>query len=67
MAAARAAGIPVFVKQLGDQYHRGGVRVDLGKKGDDMAQWPAALRVREWPAADADPSLPPVLVGAGLF
>jgi protein gp37 len=41
------AGVPVFVKQLGSRWaaeHGGG-------KGGDISQWPADLRVREYPGA----------------
>jgi protein gp37 len=56
VAQCRAAGVPVFVKQLG------GVAIDSDwhglaplplrdRKGGDMSEWPEDLRVREWPAA----------------
>ncbi len=53
----RDAGVPCFVKQLGaswfqDLSHPGhSIRVYPKKspKGGDMSEWPAALRVREWP------------------
>lgn len=43
----RAAGVPVFVKQMGSAWahEHGGP-----KKGGDPAFWPADLRVREYPA-----------------
>lgn len=55
-----AAGVPVFVKQLGARPIRdiqdavGGYLGDEGlglsdKKGGDMAEWPKDLRVREFP------------------
>lgn len=37
-----AAGVPVFVKQLGSAHGP--------HKGADMATWPAEMRVRGWPA-----------------
>lgn len=47
------AGVPVFVKQLGANPIRlDGDHVRFhNKKGGDMAEWPAALQVREFPAA----------------
>lgn len=63
-----AAGVPVFVKQMGarpfyvqDPPRRG---VDVtplkfdNKKGGDMSEWPEDLRVREFPGDPAAPSLP---------
>lgn len=48
---AREAGVPVFVKQLGSAPVEGGERLRLSSsKGADMEEWPADLRVREWPA-----------------
>ncbi len=55
----RAAGVPVFVKQLGadpcnlpmhlgDGSGRGGLR---DRKGGDPAEWPEDLRVRDWPVS----------------
>jgi protein gp37 len=59
----RAAGVPVFVKQLGAQPYDGGTSCgDLhespgahsvhlhDKKGADLAEWPDDLRVQEFPA-----------------
>ena len=44
----RSAEVPVFVKQLG-------TRQELKhKKGGDMAEWPADLRVREFPALQVE-------------
>ena len=47
----RAAGVPVFVKQLGAHViGDDGARVRLrDRKGGDMSEWPDDLRVREWP------------------
>lgn len=53
----RAAGVPVFVKQLGPRPYQspprdGSTGFDLklrNSKGEDMAEWPEDLRVREWP------------------
>jgi protein gp37 len=52
----QAAGIAVFVKQLGsDPLHlEGGRRVTfLDKKGGDPSEWPADLRVRQWPGGES--------------
>jgi protein gp37 len=49
----QAAGVAVFVKQLGaDVLHLdGGRRVSFrDKKGGDMSEWPADLRVRQFPS-----------------
>lgn len=49
----RRARVPVFVKQLGSVWRgisfRPGERVRDSKAGDP-AEWPADLRVREYPA-----------------
>jgi protein gp37 len=46
----RRAGAAVFVKQLGDHPLRDGERLRVrAKKGNDPAEWPADLRVREMP------------------
>jgi len=47
----RAAGVPVFVKQLGAQpTNREGEPHPLrDRKGGDMTEWPEDLRVREFP------------------
>jgi protein gp37 len=46
----KAAGVPVFVKQLGKLPTVDGVRLRLANsKGGDMAEWPIDLRVREMP------------------
>lgn len=52
----RDAGVPVFVKQLGanpwfdlsDEYAAHRCELDH-RAGADMAEWPADLRVQEWP------------------
>lgn len=70
VAQCRAAGVPVFVKQMGAQCiattpymprdakygapPQDGLRdrwplITSDPKGGDMADWPADLRVREWP------------------
>jgi len=55
IAAGKAAGVPIFVKQLGampghvEDGHQWLVTSLHDKKGGDMAEWPADLRVREWP------------------
>ena len=44
------AGVPVFVKQLGARAVWGGKPLALkDRKGGDMAEWPASLRVRQMP------------------
>jgi hypothetical protein len=46
----KAAGVPCFVKQLGDTAIGDGVRIPLKiHKGGEPSEWPADLRVREWP------------------
>lgn len=45
----RAAGVPVFVKQLGANAHDGGRLKLRDRKGGDMAEWPADVRVRAFP------------------
>lgn len=44
---ARAAGARFFLKQGGDYALLDGKRLDLGKKGNDLAKLPADLRIRE--------------------
>lgn len=47
----RAAGVPVLVKQLGSDPIEYGKRIDLAAwKGDVMSEWPADLRVQEFPS-----------------
>lgn len=43
----RRWGVPVFVKQLGSVWAR--ENGSATSKGGDMDEWPADLRVREWP------------------
>lgn len=48
----RAAGVPCFVKQLGDNCQMDGEPLHLGRKGGEPERWPEALadlRVRQWP------------------
>lgn len=54
----KAAGVPVFVKQLGayaildpryDRSISGATRMLRDRKGGDPDEWPEGLRVREWP------------------
>lgn len=51
IADCRAAEIPIFVKQLGRNPHRGGVPFlpPLTGKGADPREWPPDLRVQEYP------------------
>lgn len=47
IAAGRDVGVPVFVKQLGSYYaYDAGLKDDAG---EDPAEWPEDLRVREFP------------------
>ena len=52
IASCRAAGITVFVKQLGAKpmYHQPPLTLK-SRKGGDMKEWPVEFRVREMPAA----------------
>jgi protein gp37 len=55
VADCRAAGIAVFVKQLGSCPHDNGQLLRLvDGHGGDANEWPAELRVREFPAARAE-------------
>lgn len=55
VAQCKAAGVPVFVKQLGSTpgyYGKGWCDLALrDRKGGDMSEWPENLRVREMPRA----------------
>ena len=44
----QAAGVPIFVKQLGSIWGHA-VKVGRDTKGGDPSEWPADLRVREYP------------------
>lgn len=44
-----AYGIPVFVKQMGYRPVINGVPLKFSKKGGNPDEWPADLRVREFP------------------
>lgn len=47
----REAGVAPFVKQMGSNAHHGYVRMPLtDRAGADPAEWPADLRVQEFPA-----------------
>lgn len=51
VAQCKAAGVPVFVKQMGARPSESGKPAlyrDI--KGGDMSEWPEDLRVRDWPA-----------------
>jgi protein gp37 len=49
----REAGVPLFVKQVGDHpVHRGERWPATAPKGGDPNEWPQALRVREMPGGD---------------
>lgn len=47
----RTAKVPVFIKQMGSRAFRGreDTRFIRDSKGGDMAEWPADLRIREFP------------------
>lgn len=52
VTACRAAGVPVFVKQMGSNptlRNGSGWGWIKHRKGADMSEWPAQLRVREFP------------------
>jgi protein gp37 len=57
----RAAGVPFFMKQVGsnpwmpnDLWHGLACPTINDRKGGDHAEWPAALRVREFPSQKAE-------------
>lgn len=52
--AARCAGLPIFVKQLGARpVDSEGSRIALvDRKGGDVAEWPETLRIRQFPAIE---------------
>jgi protein gp37 len=55
VADCRAAGIAVFVKQLGKRPHENGITLKLADShGGNPEEWPADLRVREFPTARAE-------------
>ncbi len=56
IASCRAAGIKVFIKQLGAKpiYHHQPLKLK-SRKGGEMDEWPAEFRVREMPVAIASP------------
>jgi len=46
----KAAGVPLFVKQVGSHVIQDGERrIKADKKGGDMHEWPHDIRVREFP------------------
>ena len=45
----KAYGVPLFVKQMGSAWARACQAKD--KKGGDMSEWSADLRVRNYPAS----------------
>lgn len=55
VAQCQAAGVPVFVKQLGSNAIQSsqGRKIKLrDRKGGDPAEWDEDLRVREWPTGE---------------
>lgn len=56
LAECADAGIPVFLQRLGGKPFEAGRRLHLASRaGADPAEWPAELRVREWPKPDLGP------------
>lgn len=53
LTQCQAAGVAVFVKQLGTAWAQTHGHYRTDRKGADPTQWPAALRVRDYPRADA--------------
>lgn len=53
----KSFGVPVFVKQLGSNFHYYGVPTKLkSRKGSDMDEWESeAIKVREFPVAQPKP------------
>jgi hypothetical protein len=51
VAECRAAGVAVFVKQMGSDPRDGLVKIQLKDTdhGEDMSEWAEDLRIREWP------------------
>jgi hypothetical protein len=46
----RRAAIPIFLQRLGSRQHVGAARLRLSDRaGGDWSEWPADLRVREFP------------------
>lgn len=54
----RAAGVPVFVKQVGARpvIDRDDSRIIRDRKGGDMSEWPSSIRIREFPRPVAVPA-----------
>lgn len=55
VTACQRAGVSVFVKQMGSNptlRNGSGWGTIKAKKGDDLAEWPAQLRVQEFPRSD---------------
>ncbi|HEY3661452.1 MAG TPA: DUF5131 family protein [Candidatus Udaeobacter sp.] len=64
VSQCKSAGVPVFVKQLGARPHENGAMIGSPQKGDwsntarlrdrkggDPNEWPAELRIREFPSS----------------
>lgn len=49
IANCRELGVAPFVKQMGHYTSHNGKRVIFGDKGDDIRDFPASVRVQEWP------------------
>jgi protein gp37 len=50
VAECGRAGVPIFVQRLGGKPFQAGERLRLkDRAGADLAEWPAELRIRQWP------------------
>jgi protein gp37 len=57
VAECRNAGVPIFVQRLGSRPHEGTERLHLNDcAGGNWSEWPADLRVREFPAVAHSPA-----------
>jgi protein gp37 len=56
VAECRNAGVPLFLQRLGSKPHERNTRLHLrDHAGGDWSEWPADLRVREFPSIAAHP------------
>ena len=51
MQQCQAAGVPLFIKQLGAAYHEITPVLLRDAKGGDWNEWSVELRIRQWPAS----------------
>ncbi len=50
VAECAGAGVPIFMQRLGAKPFQAGERLRLGDRaGANLAEWPADLRIRQWP------------------